>query len=345
MGLHYHQRRGRLVPDYVCQQQTLQQGHAPCQRIPGAAVDAAIGELLVRRMTPLAVDVALAVQAELATRAEEARRLRQQQVEAARYEAELAQRRFLRVDPDNRLVADVLEAEWNAKLRALAAAQEEVERQRQQDEQAVSEQQQAAVRALTLDFPRLWTDPRTADRERKRMVRLLVEDVTLHKEEQIVLQVRFKGGATETLRLAVPQPATGLRRTDPAIVATIDRLLDEATDGEIAVRLNAEGQRSCDGKPFTAQLIGGIRQRHHLVDRFTRLRTRGLLTVAELTVLLGVGHDTVERWRERGLVRGESYNDKGQWLYYPPGDQAPVKGKHKPSRSQVAPEAGQGGAV
>lgn len=347
MGLHYHQRRGRLVPDYVCQQQTLQQGRAPCQRIPGAAVDAAIGALLVQRMTPLAVDVALAVQAELATRADEARRLRQQQVEAARYDAELAQRRFLRVDPDNRLVADVLEAEWNAKLRALATAQEEVERQRQQDEQEVSAQQQAAVRALTLDFPRLWTDPRTADRERKRMVRLLVEDVTLHKAEQIVLQVRFKGGATETLTLtlALPQPATALRRTDPAIVATIDRLLDEATDGEIAARLNAEGQRSVDGKPFTAVLIGGIRQRHHVQDRFTRLRARGLLTVRELTVLLGVGHDTVERWRERGLVRGERYNDKGQWLYYPPGDQAPVKWKHKPSRSQVAPDAGQGGAV
>ena len=148
MGLRYHQRRGRLVPDYVCQRDTLQQGRAPCQRIPGAAVDAAIGELLVTRMTPVAVEVAVAVRAELAARADEAARLRQQQVDAARYEAELAQRRFLRVDPDNRLVADVLEAEWNAKLRALAEAQEEVERHRQQDEQELSEQQQAAVRAL-----------------------------------------------------------------------------------------------------------------------------------------------------------------------------------------------------
>jgi DNA invertase Pin-like site-specific DNA recombinase len=345
MGLHYHQRRGRLVPDYVCQRDTLQQGRAPCQRIPGAAVDAAIGELLVTCMTPVAVEVAVAVQAELVARADEAARLRQQQVEAARYEAELAQRRFLRVDPDNRLVADVLEAEWNAKLRALAEAQEEVERHRQKDEQELNEQQQAAVRALARDFPRLWRDRRTPDRERKRMVRLLLEDVTLHKNEQIVLQVRFKGGATETLRLPLPQPTTVLRRTDPAVVATIDRLLDEATDGDIAARLNAEGLRSFDGKLFTALLIAGIRQRHHLVDRFSRLRARGLLTIAELTTLLDVGHDTVERWRERGLVRGERYNDKGQWLYYPPGDQVPMKWKHKPSRSQVAPEAGHGGAV
>ena len=161
----------------------------------------------------------------------------------------------------------------------------------------------------------------------------------------MVLQVRFKGGATETLTLPLPQPTTVLRRTDPAVVATIDRLLDEATDGDIAAQLNAAGLRSFDGKPFTGLLIAGIRQRHHLADRFSRLRARGLLTVAELTAVLGVGHDTVERWRERGLVRGERYNDKGQWLYYPPGDQAPAKWKHKPSRSQVAPEVGHGGAV
>jgi len=201
------------------------------------------------------------------------------------------------------------------------------------------------VRALARDFPRLWRDQRTPDRERKRMVRLLLEDVTLHKDAQLGLHVRFKGGATATLTLPLPQPTTVLRRTDPAVVATIDRLVDEATDSDIAAQFNAAGLHSFDGKPFTALLIAGIRQRHHLADRFSRLRARGLLTVAELTALLGVGHDTVERWRARGLVRGERYNDKGQWLYYAPGDQAPAKWKHKPARSQVAPEAGHGGAV
>ena len=96
----------------------------------GGDVDQAIGELLVEAMSPLSLEVALSVQDELTFRADEADRLRRQSVERARYEVDLAQRRYLRVDPDKSLVAATLEAEWNNKLRALDAAQEDYERQR-----------------------------------------------------------------------------------------------------------------------------------------------------------------------------------------------------------------------
>jgi hypothetical protein len=102
-------------------------------------------------------------------------------------------------DPDNRLVADSLEAEWNSKLRMLTETQQEREHQRQRDRQALSDEQRAAILALAKDFPRLWCDPNTPDRERKRMTRLLVEDVTLLRAENIALHIRFKGGATKTL--------------------------------------------------------------------------------------------------------------------------------------------------
>jgi hypothetical protein len=136
--------------------------------------------------------VALAVQQELQSRLEEADRLRQQQVERARYEAELSQRRYMRVDPANRLVADSLEADWNHKLRFLAEAQEEYQRQREQDQRVLSDQQRAAISSLAADFPRLWRDPNTPQRERKRMIRLLLEDVTLSRSQEITLQIRFK---------------------------------------------------------------------------------------------------------------------------------------------------------
>ena len=84
-----------------------------CQTVHGGALDGAISDIVIEAMTPLAIEVALTVQQELATRHEEADRLRRQHVERARYEADLAQRRFLKVDPDNRLVADALEADWN----------------------------------------------------------------------------------------------------------------------------------------------------------------------------------------------------------------------------------------
>ena len=126
--------------------------------------------------------------------------MRRQQVERARNEAELAQRRYLRVDPDNWLVADSLEAEWNAKLRALGAAQEDYNRQCAAQAAALTANQLQQVMALVTDFPRLWRDPATPQRERKRMVRLLLEDVTLLRADEIIAQVRFRGGATHTLR-------------------------------------------------------------------------------------------------------------------------------------------------
>src|SRR5215207_7687457 len=163
---------GRRLPEYACQKRGVEHAEPLCQRVLGAGLDRAVGDLLVATVSPLALEVALAVQEELTARADEADRLRRQQVERARYEAELAQRRFLRVDPDNRLVADVLEAEWNAKLRALAAAQEGAEHQRREAQRAPTDEERDAIRALAADFPQLWRDPRTPDRERKRMARL-----------------------------------------------------------------------------------------------------------------------------------------------------------------------------
>lgn len=113
MTVRYHQRRGVEVPDYQCMSKCIQEGAPRCQAVPGGAVDAAISQLLIDTVTPLALEVALTVQAELDTRAEEADRLRRSHVERARHRADLARHRYLAVDPGNRLVADSLEADWN----------------------------------------------------------------------------------------------------------------------------------------------------------------------------------------------------------------------------------------
>jgi DNA invertase Pin-like site-specific DNA recombinase len=345
LAVHYHARRGRLIPDYLCQRTTIQHGAGPCQIVPGGVVDAAIGDLLVASVTPQALTLALAVQAEVVARAEEADRLRCQGVTRARYEADLAQRRFLRVDPENRLVADVLEADWNAKLRDLTAAQEEVERHRQTDAQVLTAQEQAAVLALAQDFPQLWRNPCTPDRERKRMVRLLIEDVTITKGEALHLGIRFKGGATQTLSVPLPLSATFLRRTDQAVVDAIDRLLDDYTDAQIAATLNARGVRSFDGKEFHAMIVASIRQHHHLRSRFTRLRVRGLLTASEIALRLGVSVATAEVWRDHGLLHAERYDDRGMCLYHVPATPLPPKFKRKFAVSKDHPEACHGGAV
>jgi DNA invertase Pin-like site-specific DNA recombinase len=184
MTVRYHQRGGqRIVPDYLCARKSIQQGETPCQRIPGRELDRAIGEVLLERVTPEALALTLAVQEEVVQRADEARRLRHLQVERTQYEAELAQRRYLKVDPDNRLVASVLEAEWNAKLLALEEARAIEERYNQSDQQRMSEEERADIEQVPERFRQFWHAPKTTARQRKRAVRLLIEDVTQRVEK------------------------------------------------------------------------------------------------------------------------------------------------------------------
>jgi hypothetical protein len=191
MTVRYHQRAGsRIVPDYLCAHKSIEQGEPPCQRIPGSDLDRAIGTLLMERVTPQALALILAVADDVVQRADEARRLRHLQVERAHYEANLAQRRYLKVDPDNRLVATVLEAEWNTKLRELEEARAIEEQYNQSDQHQVSSQERTEVAGVPQRFHQFWTDPKTTVRERKRAVRFLIEDVTVHKTDQIVAHIR-----------------------------------------------------------------------------------------------------------------------------------------------------------
>ena len=133
MTVRYHKRRGSLNPDYLCGGPGKRYSEVKCQSIPGDKIDEAISQLLLDAVTPVALEVALAVQQELHARIEEADKLRYQKVERARYESDLTRRRYMQVDPENRMVADVLEAEWNNKLRVLSQAQEEYEKRREAD--------------------------------------------------------------------------------------------------------------------------------------------------------------------------------------------------------------------
>jgi DNA invertase Pin-like site-specific DNA recombinase len=328
MTVRYHLQGERRVPDYVCQRHGVEHAEPLCQQIVGGELDAAIGRLLVEAVTPVTLEVALAVQKELENRSEESDRLRRQAVERARYESDLARRRYMRCDPDNRLVADSLEAEWNQALRNQTAAQEHYDKQRA-SETGLDDQQRAAILALAKDFPRLWNDPHTADRERKRMARLLIADVTLLRDTEVRAQVRFHGGATHTLHLPLPKPAWLLRQTPAKVVAEIDRLLEDHTDGEIAALLNGQGLLSGEGKPFHRLMVRYIRIDYALPSRHDRLLTRGLLTLHEMAQRLNVCSETLKYWRRAGLLKAHKYDDRGGYLFEPPGPGTPIKHQHQ----------------
>jgi hypothetical protein len=246
-------------------------------------------------------------------------------VERARYEADLAQRRYLHVDPANRLVADSLEADWNDKLRALTEAQEQYEQQRRRDRAAIDEQQRTRIAALASDFPQLWQDPKTPDRERKRMVRLLLADVTLIRGKSITVHVRFNGGATKALELPKPLTAWELRTTPAEIVAAVDRLTNDYTDKQIVEILNQRGALSGCGQRFNSRIIAHLRREYQLKPRYDRLREKGLLTLGEMSARLDIGPKCVITWRNRGLLRGYPVNDRDDWLYEDPGPDPPLK--------------------
>ncbi len=147
------------------------------------------------------------------------------------------------------------------------------------------------------------------------MLRLLVEDVTLVRAEEVLVQVRFRGGATECLHLPLPLNAAQLRKVDRAVVAEIDRLLDEHTDAEIVDILNARGLRPGVADRFSLRILYRLRRTYGLEDRYTRLRRQGLLTLTEMATLLGVTPCTVKIWAREGHIPSQVYNDKGQRLY------------------------------
>ena len=329
MTVRYHRIKDRLVPDYVCQSEGIARAEPICLSVPGAGIERAIGTLLIETVTPLTLEVSLAVEEELFRRRDEAAQLRQKHVERLRYEADLAKRRYMQVDPDNRLVADELEGRWNEKLKAHKEALEALQQQRDVRTRILGSEERARVLALAKDFPRLWNDPRIPNRERKRMVRLLVEDVTLNKGCEITAHVRFKGGTTQTLACPLPPTIGELRRNPARLVAEVDRLLDDYTHGQIAAILTHKGVGTVDERSLNRLSIRYIQQAYDLVPRYDRLRNRGMLTLSELAEQLGVSRSTVKRWNLAGFLRSHPYNDRNDCLCEPMGDEAPLKGKHK----------------
>ena len=331
----YAARRGRQEAWYVCDRGHTARGELNCQSIAGAPVDEAIGSLVAEEMTPAAVELAIEIRREVEARYIEADQLRCRAIERAQIEADLAQRRFMLVDPSNRLVADTLEREWNEKLRALAETREERERARQQDHVVLDEAVRQRLVAMTKDFRKLWNDPDTANRERKRLLAYIIEDATLIKipaEGITKIHVRFKGGRTETLATRNPKSSAQQIKTQPEVVHLVDQLLDHHVYSEIAAILNERGFRpGASARPgraadrFSAKHVAYLMHTYGLRSRYDRLRQCGMLNKREMADRLGVHEQTVDRWAKHGLIGAHFYNDHGWQLYEPPGPNTPAK--------------------
>jgi DNA invertase Pin-like site-specific DNA recombinase len=317
MRTRYQQTRSGPVASYQCLEASVRRAAKACQSVQGRTLDAAISDLLLDKVAPTALEVAVQVRDEIAARIEQADVLRGKQLERARYEADLARRRYLKVDPDNRLVADALEADWNDRLRQIGALQQSHDAQRQADSMTLDSQARERITALARDFPRLWNDPRTAAVERKRMLALLIEDVTITAgPAHITAGIRWRGGQVETIQVDRTKTIAAVRKTTREVIAEIDRLLESCNDAQAAKRLNEMGYGNWRQEPFTYQKVCRLRRRYQLSSRIERLRAQGYLAAKVLAKQLGVCIATVHDWGGRGLLQRENCGGS-HFLYRP----------------------------
>lgn len=323
MTVRYHTTHGRPIPDYVCQRRGIQTAQPLCQRLPGDRIDDAVAAVVLKAVNPASLDVALEVFEELRRRQAEVDRLRRAQVDRAREEAELAQRQYMLARPENRLVVDSLERQWNEKLSSLRQVEDEYARWSKNHQRPVTEQDQERIRKLVSDLPRVWNDPRTPVRDRKRMLRLLIEDVTLVRSETIQIHIRWKGGATTSIQQPLPVLLPDQVRTPVAIVEQVRALATEQTDAQIARTLNARWLRSGRNHSFTRVIVRHIRTTYGICSYMDHLRSQGWLTAPEIATQLSVHFTTAKRFAAEGVLHAVRVDDRGQILFEPPGGPLP----------------------
>jgi hypothetical protein len=268
-------------------------------------LDAAVAERVLAVLTPAQLEIALAALAEVEHRNQAVDYQWRLKIQRADYEAQLAQRRFDEVDPANRLVADNLEKRWEQALQQLAQVRQEHAAFQQKQTPPLTAEQQQQVRQLAEDLPRLWRAPTTTDKERKRVLRLLIKDITVEKQpaaHRAILHVRWQGGATEDLTVALPLKSCERWRYPETLVAEVRTRALKQTDDQIAEAFRQEGRLSAKGHDFTAAMIRWIRAKHQ-IPGFSD-KQPGELTVQELSAKFGVSQHVAYYWLERGVVTG-----------------------------------------
>lgn len=201
--------------------------------------------------------------------------------------------------------------------RLLDEAQKNYTEQQQKKEMFLSTEQTQQIMALATDFPAIWYSPNIENRDRKRIVRLLIEDVTLKQDTKISVDIRFKGGTTKILTLSLAKSAPDMFATSAVVIEKIDFMLNTYTDKQIVHQLNQQGLKPGRGKKFSSSIIKNIRRVYNLKGLTERLREKGYVTAEELSLLLNLSKSTIRRWHRQKKINGCIYNDKNEYLYEP----------------------------
>jgi DNA invertase Pin-like site-specific DNA recombinase len=305
-----YQGNGGIYPVYECNWRKRQgRSRKSCMSIPCGLIDQAVSNRVVQVVNSDQLHLSLDVLQELEKRDDASQGQWRMRLQRAEYEAQLAQRRYEQVDPANRLVAASLEQRWNEALSRLEEIRQEFADFQRSHGLVVTVEQRAKILALAKEFPRLWNAPTTPPKDKKRMLRLLVKDITVERltePRQVLLHVRWQGGACEDIAVNRPLPIADRLRYPEDLVEQVRSLATEKADAEIADTLNQQGFRSAKGKSFTQSMIAWIRYKHRISA--PTLKRPEELTVAQVAEKLDVSPGVVYYWIERGVVLARRRN-------------------------------------
>jgi len=301
---------GGIYPCYLCNW-LRREGLASkdCMSFRCDLLDAAIAEEVLAALQPAELELALAALQELEARDQAILRQWQMRLERAEYEAALAERRYQEVDPSQRLVAATLERRWNDALLQLEQLKKQAGEFQRQEARVATSEQKAKVLALARDLPRLWHASTTPAKDRKRMLRLLIKDITVEKpsaRKQLLAHIRWQGGACSTLSLQLPPKIADRVRYPAAVVDRVRNLAQSLPNAEIVERLNREGHVSALGKPLTSSMIQWIRYRYQ-IPKIT-LASPEELTVEQVAKRFRVSPNVVYYWIDRSVIRARRLN-------------------------------------
>jgi DNA invertase Pin-like site-specific DNA recombinase len=315
---------GGIYPTYQCNwlhHQAL--ATKDCMNFRCDVLDTTIVEEVFQALQPVELELALAALQELETRDLSIMRQWQMRLERAEYEAALAERRYQEVDPSNRLVAGTLERRWNDALLQLEDLKKQAAERQQQKARVATPEQKQKVMALARDLPRLWHAPTTQAKDRKRMLRLLIKDITVEKSavpKQLVVHIRWQGGACSDRSVQLPPNVADRVRYPAAVVERVHELAQSLPDAQIAAQLNREGHSSAKGRPYTAKIIQWIRWRYQIPP--ATLKKPEELTVQQVAQQFGVSTGVIYYWIEHKIITARRLNDgMPYWITLKPLDE------------------------
>jgi DNA invertase Pin-like site-specific DNA recombinase len=317
--LRTHYRGRNSSPGYHCSGKDIVEGRGVyCLNIGGLAIDQAVANAFLQAVTPAAVDAVILAVHQLQADHDASLQQWRLDVERKRYEAERAERRYRSVDPENRLVARGLESEWEHRLRDLSEAEAELRRRELLRPNPIGPDQLKRIQTLGADLQQLWTAPTTTDRDRKELLRTLLEEVLIgvkRADGQAHLTLRWRGGAITTLALPIPRFRPCGPRTDEDIISLLPKLAALYPDEVIAGILNRQGRKTATGERFTANQVGCLR-RYRNIPRFqppVEPPAGELATIRKAAQILGVNTSTIHRWLNDGFIAGEQVTPGAPW--------------------------------